>query len=190
MSAENQAERKKFNFEEMISLAIDRDRQIRASPFLQGKLSKLNENQFESDDDFYNSDEEHHYEDPADEYGLNPQEEELEPEVDSKAQVTELVKTVEEFIGSNYNEQENPEVFMSFNQLMSCFYDFKARGKAGPNFASCILELYRKLKTNKSTSLANQYTTESIFDTLEELNQLIGSMGSNSVPHNSFSPGY
>lgn len=186
MSAENQGERKKFNFEEMIQLAVERDRQIRSSPFLQNKLRTLNEDIWDNDDAFYNADEQHHYQDPVDEFGLETQEE-YQPQADIAAQITELVRAIEAFCASNYNEQENPDIFSSCNQLMSCFYDYKAKGTPGPNFGPCILDIYRKLKTSRSTTLANQYTTESIFDTLEQLNQLVGSMNASSMVHNSFS---
>lgn len=194
MSVENQGERKKFNFEELLELAMKRDRQIRSSPYLQDKLLKsLNEGQFDSDDSFYDSDDDHYYEDTETEFGLDygdEQEEFIEPQTDAKTKIGDLVRTVEQFCASNFNEDENPEVFSSCNQLLSCFYAFKAKGTPGPDFGVCILDLYRKLKSNTATTLANQYTTESIFDTLEELNQLIGAANQGSMVHNSFSSGF
>ncbi len=190
MSAENQAERKKFNFEEMLELSIERDRKIRSSPHLQNKLRMIQESNFESDDDFYSSDDDYTYENPTDEFSnvdnLEGVEGDFEPQVDIKQKLTDVVREIESYVADNYEEQQNPEIFVSCNNLMSCFYDFKAKGVPSPSFGPVILDVYRKLKSNQASTLENQYSSESIFDKLEELNQIVGTLQQASSSQTSF----
>lgn len=196
MSLRNQAEdpKRKFNFDELIEEAIDRNRKIRSSPFLQGKILNLQEGLYDNDEDFYNSDEGHVYN--TNEFELNPDhletdlysQSELEP--NPKDRIQELVQKVEQYCNDNYNEEQNPELFSACNELLSAFYKFKAKGRPDTSFGPCVLEIYRNIKTNKSNSLSNQFSTEDIFESLEELNQLLGKLEQTSMVHNPFRIGY
>lgn len=176
-----QVEKRKFNFEEVLQEAIDRNRKIKLSPYLQGELLKINESAWESDSEFYNSDEGHIYNDEMQDQGPYDQSE-LEQDVngDTEEKIGELVKKVEMYCSENYEKSENPDLFRACNELLSSFYKLKASGKPDGNFGSCTLQIYRNLKNNKSDTLANQFSTETIFDELEELNQLIGELSQNS----------
>lgn len=197
--SENQVEKRKFNFEEMLEEAINRNRRIKLSPHLQNQLLNLQESAWESDADFYNSDEGHIYN--SNEFEMEP--ENLENDLygqselgaggqddELEVQMGELIGKIEGYCVDNFDKRQNPELFKAANELMSCFYKFKATGKPDGGFGTAILQLYRNIKNNKADTLANQFNTDSIFDNLEQLNQMIGQVGQNTMISNPFSMGF
>lgn len=189
--SQNPVAKKEFNFLELIQEGVDRRRTINSSIELQNKVLLLKES-WQNDEEFFSSDEGHVYQDQ--DFMMDPQnmgndlygQAEINPEQDVQDKMSEIVKSIESYCGDNYDRNQNPELHKGLNELMSAFYKFKASGRAD-GFGSSILEIYRNLKQNKSNSLANQFSTDTIFDSLEELNQLVGKVGQNQLVSSPFS---